>query len=237
MLKLVITKMMVIVSVSMLAAAAHATSLKTPGIRGSDHDFSKLLMTSTSSTGKVTSYDEICIFCHAPHRDSLPDLGGADAPLWNHQLSSATYTPYTSATMNAVPGQPNGTSKLCLGCHDGTIALEAYGKTTTGTHFISDASFGTGSKVIGTDLTNDHPISFTYDAALVAADGKLNDPATTSIIPGINSMSGLIADKLLDRNGQVQCTSCHDVHNGQGINKLLKVNNTGSALCLTCHNK
>jgi predicted CXXCH cytochrome family protein len=140
--------------------------------------------------------------------------------------------------MNAVPGQPNGLSKLCLGCHDGTVAIDSYGKNTTvGWHFISDAQFGTGSKVIGTDLTNDHPISFVYDAALVAADGALRDPVTATILPGINSVTGTIAAELLDGTGQVQCTSCHDVHNGQGINKLLKVNNTGSALCLTCHIK
>jgi predicted CXXCH cytochrome family protein len=203
--------------------------------------------TTSATTGTVTvkSYDEICIFCHTPHKNGPGQAGGdaVDAPLWNHQLSTATYTPYTSATMNAVPGQPNGVSKLCLSCHDGTMALEAYGKTLTGSHFLTDAQFGTGSKVIGTDLTNDHPISFVYDAALVAADGKLNDPSspvlqiTTAATPVTNSVVGTIASKLLDKSGQIQCTSCHDVHNGQGINKLLLVNNSGSALCLTCHNK
>jgi predicted CXXCH cytochrome family protein len=232
-----------IVAISMLGNFASATALKTPGIRGSDHDFARFLLTTstTSATGTVTvkAYDEICIFCHAPHKNGPGQAGGdpVDAPLWNHQLSTATYTPYTSATMNAVPGQPNGTSKLCLSCHDGTMALEAYGKTLTGTHFISDAQFGTGSKIIGTDLTNDHPISFVYDQALAAADGALNDPTTATILPGLNSVTGTVAAELLDKGGQVQCTSCHDVHNGQGINKLLKVNNTGSALCLSCHNK
>lgn len=230
-----------IVAMSILSNFANATLVKTPGIRGSDHDFAKFLMVGSVSTtypgGKP--YDEICIFCHTPHKNGPGQAGGdpVDAPLWNHQLSTATYTPYTSATLNAVPGQPNGTSKLCLSCHDGTMALEAYGKTLTGTHFISDVQFGTGSKVIGTDLTNDHPISFVYDQALAAADGALNDPQTATILPGINSVQGTIAAELLDKSGQVQCTSCHDVHNGQGINKLLKVNNTGSALCLTCHNK
>jgi predicted CXXCH cytochrome family protein len=230
---LIIGKISFLVAAILACNVATATSVKTPGIRGSDHDFAKFLMLNT----KGTALDEICIFCHAPHRNGLPDLGGADAPLWNHNLSTATYTPYSSATLNAVPGQPNGVSKLCLGCHDGTVAIDSYGRNTPAGHMISDAQFGTGSKVIGTDLTNDHPISFVFDQALAAADGKLNDPATATILPGINSMTGTIAEKLLDKSGQLQCTSCHDVHNGQGINKLLKVNNTGSALCLTCHNK
>jgi predicted CXXCH cytochrome family protein len=278
----------VLFGVSLISSSAFATSIKTPGIRGSDHDFSKFTLTKTStsaSTGIVTTtaLDEICIYCHAPHRNGQANNSGVttvttpgtpagvdangnatpaipgtttttgynqDAPLWNHQLSSATYIPYSSATLKANVGQPNGVSKLCLGCHDGTIAIEAYSTNTgAGGHFISDAQFGTGSKVIGTDLTNDHPVSFTYDSALLALDSGLR-PVTSPIIDSTGiligatktpagpsqSMTGTIAD-LLDRNGQVQCTSCHDVHNGQGINKLLKINNTGSALCLTCHNK
>ena len=233
-----------LLAISFVGSSANATSLKTPGIRGSDHDFARFLMTTTSTTGKVTSYDEICIFCHTPHKNGAGQAGDSvDAPLWNHQITTATFTPYTSATMNAVPGQPNGVSKLCLSCHDGTLALEAYGKTLTGSHFISDAQFGSGSKVIGTDLTNDHPISFVYDQALIDADGALNPldapilQITTAATPITNSVVGTISGELLDSTGQVQCTSCHDVHNGQGINKLLKVNNAGSALCLTCHNK
>lgn len=226
-------KVTVLLATLLMGNGAMATTLKTPGIRGSDHDFARFIMLNT----KGTALDEICIFCHAPHRNGLPDTSGEDAPLWNHTITTATFTPYTSATMNAVPGQPNGVSKLCLSCHDGTVAIDSYGRNVPNAHFISDAQFGTGSKVIGTDLTNDHPVSFVYDPALAAADGKLNDPTTSTILPGLNSLTGTIQEKLLDRSGQVQCTSCHDVHNGQGINKLLKVNNTGSALCLTCHNK
>ena len=33
------------------------------------------------------------------------------------------YIPYSSSSLQAKPGQPTGTSKLCLSCHDGTIAL------------------------------------------------------------------------------------------------------------------
>jgi len=36
----------------------------------------------------------------------------------------------------------------------------------------------------------------------------------------------------------VSCVTCHDVHNGSGNPEgLLRVNNEGSALCLTCHDK
>src|SRR3954451_17667369 len=74
---------------------------------------------SVSGPGDIKSATEteICIFCHTPHR------GTGETPLWNHALSSATYTPYTSSTIKAAVGQPTGASKLCLSCHDGTVAL------------------------------------------------------------------------------------------------------------------
>ena len=71
---------------------------------------------------------EICIACHTPHN---ANTAVTDAPLWNHNLSAvASYALYQSDTLNAAPGQPTGTSKLCLSCHDGTVA---YDNTTGGT--------------------------------------------------------------------------------------------------------
>jgi predicted CXXCH cytochrome family protein len=115
---------------------------------------------------------------------------------------------------------------LCLSCHDGTVALENYGTTTNGTHFIS------GLNNIGTDLRNDHPISFIYDAALSAQDPGLWNPATH--LSGIGS--GTIQQTMLF-NDRLECASCHDVHNSTGISSLLLKTNAASALCLTCHNK
>ena len=148
-----------------------------------------------------------------------------DAPLWNHQTTAATFTLYASSTTNAVIGQPDASSKLCLSCHDGTIALENFGATTTGTHFI------TGVYNIGTGLNNDHPVSFTYDAALATADGGLRNPATYA-----SGLGGTIATDMLI-GGKLQCASCHDVHNKTGLPKLLIKTNGISALCLTCHIK
>jgi predicted CXXCH cytochrome family protein len=122
-------------------------------------------------------------------------------------------------------GQPDASSKLCLSCHDGTVALENFGGTTTGTHFIS------GAALLGTDLRNDHPVSFTYDAALASADGGLKNPTTTP-----SGMGGTITANMLF-SGKMQCASCHDVHNSGGQPDLLVKSNNASALCLTCHSK
>jgi len=182
-------------------------------ITGSAHDF--------SSQGWGTN--EICQPCHTPHNAStaLPVV------LWNHAVTAATYTLYSSPTMNATTGQPDGVSKACLSCHDGTVALDSFGGST-GTNFIG------GNANFGTDLSNDHPVSFTYDNTLATADGGLHPPATTP-----SGLGGTIAADMLFGTGntQVECASCHDVHNAANLEFLLLKSNAGSSLCLTCHAK
>ncbi len=206
-------KRLATVSASALVSLATAGGALGQTIVGSVHDFSGK---NWNPTG------EICVVCHTPHN---ADVTVTDAPLWNHQVTGATFTVYSSATLDATVGQPDASSKLCLSCHDGTVALDNFGGKTNGTNFIG------GGALIGTDLSNDHPISFIFDAALATADGGLNDPTTTpSGLGGTIQTDLLIADK-------VQCASCHDVHNGAGVAKLLRKDNTNSALCLTCHAK
>ena len=75
------------------------------------------LSASGPGTIKATAESEICIFCHTPHNASPA------APLWNRASSGAVYVPYDSPSLTANPGQPTGSSRLCLSCHDGTLAL------------------------------------------------------------------------------------------------------------------
>ena len=85
-----------------------------------------------------------------------------------------------------------------------------------------------GGALLDTNLTNDHPISFTYDASLVSADGGLFTPADGSWVDAGHTLP-LYSAKL-------QCGTCHSVHdNSKG--KFLRMANAGSALCLKCHNK
>jgi predicted CXXCH cytochrome family protein len=176
---------------------------------------------SVSGRGPVKAVTEtqICIFCHTPHNSSR------EAPLWNRASSGQTYVPYTSTTAKAHPGQPTGESKLCLSCHDGTVALGMVLSRPAGIPLQGGlTTLPAGATRLGTDLADDHPISFTYDTALMAAAGQLNSPAT---------LTGAVR---LDSNAQVQCTTCHNAHDDQ-FGKFLVMNNTASALCTTCHNK
>jgi predicted CXXCH cytochrome family protein len=194
-------KKVIVVVIMLMSLSVYAD------IAGTKHNFSS--QTWSGAGG------QICKPCHTPH-NSLTTV--SDAPLWNHTLTTATFTLYSSSTLNATMGQPNNQSKLCLSCHDGTVALDSFGGTAGGT-------FMAGSANLGVDLSNDHPVSFVYNSALATADGELYDPAST---PSVNALL---------YSGRMECSSCHDPHGKTGVSKLLRVSNSGSALCLTCHRK
>lgn len=164
-----------------------------------------------------------CAGCHASHSSSSSAaLEGITIPLWKGVLAPTTgFTAYTSTTLDATDvGQPDGDSRMCLSCHDGT--------TQTGVGI-------SGSTDLTRDLSDDHPISFVYDTALATpatGDDNLNDPATT-LIPG-GAAGETIEAEWLDANGKVQCTTCHDVH-AVHTDMALRTDNTTGGLCKTCH--
>ncbi|MBI4693893.1 MAG: hypothetical protein HY749_07715 [Gammaproteobacteria bacterium] len=189
------------------------------------------LSASGTGTAHATSGStEICVFCHTPHGASTYP----GAPLWNRQLSSQTYTTYTSSSLDAedIAGQldqPGGSSKLCLSCHDGTLAIGAVnvlgGKQNqtipmTGTGANGTLPAGSGAQTgftrdLGVDLRNDHPVSITFDSRLATRDGELFDPQSTAHIgvasPGHRPKVPLEATGA-GGGAQVQCATCHDPH-------------------------
>ncbi len=205
-------------------------------ITGTSHD-----MSSQGYTG-----GQICVVCHTPHNS---DVSVTEAPLWNHDVTTESFTMYSSGTLDSVPdGQPSGISKLCLSCHDGVTAIDSFGGSTGAGTATMTITEGAGNKAVGGDLsslTNDHPISITYNTALSVTDPGLHDPSTTTVIigeGGDKSRSGTVASLMLSGD-KVQCSSCHDVHNNfvgpsaTDDQPFLRVSKAGSKLCLTCHNK
>lgn len=203
------------VVVAAVLAFLAAPSVLPPAIEGSAHDFAA-----------VDPDEQVCIFCHTVHE---ADTSVTDAPLWNHEVTTRTYQVYNSPSMDSTTSQPSGESRLCLSCHDGTVAVDSYGGNP-GVIFMG------GDLAVGADdLTNDHPVSFVYDDALAAEDGELHPPSSTS--SGIGST---ISEDLLS-NDRLECSSCHDVHNGESAevvdDSLLVISQSQSQLCLTCHDK
>ena len=175
---------------------------------------------SISGPGPVKSIteQEICVFCHAPHRART-----TTGVLWNREDSTATYTQYQSSSLNAIVGQPTGASKLCLSCHDGTIALGSLVSRQAEIPFAGGIRFlPENSTKLGTDLTDDHPVSFVYDESLAIQNHELASPSTLT-----NTVK-------LDKSGALQCTSCHDPHD-DSLEDFLVRPNRFSELCVTCH--
>ncbi len=220
------------------------------GIIGSPHDFS-----GESWNNKASDQKTVCSVCHTPHHAD-PTAG----PLWNHTMSGGGFTMYNNANspgadLKAVPDtSPAASSLACLSCHDGTVAVSAYG----GSPNPSASGMITNSANIapGKDLSHTHPISFTYDATLLTLDKWLYNPDSTTVTPPVSGGGAFVSGTdmsingfLLNGNHRVECSSCHDVHNQEGspfdiVNnpKLVKIvgvdaQDNGSLLCRACHNK
>lgn len=213
------------VALSMLAGGY---SLAT--VAGTKHNFSSL----SPADVKTTDTTEICVFCHTPHNSN------PTGPIWNKQDTGSTYNVYESQTLAATLspnsptlGQPTGSSKLCLSCHDGTIAIGSLlnqpGKHMAGTVNVTGPNITAGkissasTSYIGSDLRDDHPISFQYSLAY---------PANTEI----KDNASLPAGVKLDSGNNVQCTSCHDPH-GTVFPKFVVASLENGGLCLACHDK
>lgn len=224
------------------------------GIDNSPHDLDAL---------RGDDNGEICVYCHTPHGARL-DI---DAPLWNKPGGTATYTSYDSSTLDGTILAVGSVSVACLTCHDGTQAMDAIlnmpgagmGSGATGTTNMS----GTPVPVLGTDLSDDHPIGIQYggfDPGTGQIDADfLNDTngLQTAVINGLDrwwvdtegTPNGTRekTDMILytrDNGGNdepfVECATCHDPHLGNGTAtevNFMRISNANSAVCLACHVK
>lgn len=168
---------------------------------------------------------EICKPCHTPHFANV-EVGF----LWNHALTTATYVMFEGEEGTAV-ADIDSRSRMCMSCHDGTVALDSFGGTT-GDDFIGP------SGLIGTDLQNDHPIG--RDAIYPTTASTSYNPQDANHRVNWNGHS-LRLRQWFDETGTeryvVGCSTCHTVHNTGNFDHMLRYSNAGSELCLTCHIK
>ena len=187
---------------------------------------------SVSGPGEIKSPTEtrVCRFCHIPHHADGPE------PMWGHALSQAQYE---SAELTAGGGgrrpapQPDGASRLCLSCHDGTIALGDVGGGRPVEMTVRRLRPGRRG-FLGTDLSGSHPISFVYPQADPVDSGGSSDMRLLPLATVLRD-----AAVRLDQNGKMQCTTCHDAHADRfyrpGRVPRFWVKPTISEVCLTCH--
>lgn len=93
-----------------------------------------------------------------------------------------------------------------------------------------------GNDFAGNNLTDDHPIGFSYTTVQGANPSKLN------VLPPASPVRLFTVGA---QTGRMECSSCHDPHvnynvaggGNTALKPFLVMSNVGSALCLACHNK
>jgi predicted CXXCH cytochrome family protein len=218
---------------------------------GSKHDMTSLNARAgvQAMTGLAfNDYRDACIYCHIP--DSLKGNeafapGGTQIAEWNRYLPEGEIQLYRSETLRGKVGELGAESLICLSCHDGTMAIDMVvnkpkdwqSKDEAPLHMKLDKGGGLDrctqchdgttahkmdSVVVGRSLMDDHPVGIKYPGSF--DDPDFNRP----------TMDGRLRNGVRLFKNQVECATCHDVHNPD-IVPFLRVEQR--VLCTTCHNK
>jgi hypothetical protein len=190
---------------------------------------------SVSGPGEVKALSEtqICKFCHVPHSAVAPQ------PLWGHALSAV---PSYAVPQLRRPGgvalpapQPDGASRLCLSCHDGTVALGDLGPRRRVVPMAGAQRLERGRRgFIGTDLSGSHPVSIVFPETDPSGADTARDMALRplALVRSENRVH-------LDAQDKVQCTTCHDPHSDRhyrpGRVPRFWAQPTVDEVCLACH--
>lgn len=249
-------KVLAVVAVAVPAVAFAA-------ITNSKHDLSSTNTTAAVHSAGTNPTDQICIFCHAPHK------AASQALIWNHLPGTVTgfTTGQTTVGGTPLPTSVQAPSMACLNCHDGTVAVGDVNSTTianggagvltltTVANHTTAAGNLIGYALVGngTNLNGNHPVSVPYagatyagttsgiSAANVTGNYTAINTACTGSPSGICITAGAgtlpLFKTVTADTGGVECGSCHDVHNKLNNTYFLRVTATGSAICLACHIK
>ena len=180
----------IIAAAGCLAAAStsFAAVAAGTGVNGSLHDMTKVVSATADKMGRV------CVFCHTPHNAivaSSTDAGADRLPLWNHNLPSGTFSPYQWASIDNKFGGLNGgdftitdplagPSRLCMSCHDGSIAIDEHGRAMseigrTPIGSVNQSYDGLGRSNLSKDLATTHPIGFDYNVVAASRNARAHN--------------------------------------------------------------
>ena len=195
-------------AIAVLSLAVAPAYAQKSNILNSGHDL---------RTNRATG--DACIACHTPHNANpsyQPLLWVRAVRTTGYQVYDTTVNPdFKGGTVDVTGG--NQVSLLCMSCHDGGAALNVNWQGQTNTALTGGVI--TGNSLLGQDMRNDHPIGFVYANTVTARPADYNATPTAPV-------------KVFA--GRVECASCHNAHDGNAQNFLVR-NNDNSALCLSCH--
>lgn len=241
-----------IVIAAWMPALAWAGTAPGSGIQDTAHDFS----TNSDPTTDVG----LCTFCHTPHKALTTLL------LWNHTLSTNEFkwdVPATTGgtTFPTFKGDTYaGVSAKCLSCHDGSVAigdvvLFRENWTGNGTGVVLDASkHGSGDLFnvgFNGDMAGNHPVAMpypfgnvtsTYNGVSTGAQVVLTEFKADPTSAGIRLFNNAGAATPSNGDAGLECSSCHDPHNGGTVMDDLFVRghlggSDADYICTKCHTK
>lgn len=236
-------------SASALTVSDYPVGAAANGIVATRHNLGSL---GTIFTSNVNGTTEICVYCHTPHHTNT---SVSPAPLWNRYNAAGAYTAYGTTLGGSTITAVGSVSLACLSCHDGVTTFDNL-VNAPGAGGVNSAGVSQGwtyqmggmpsmNKMmpfvdgaaderlnIGTDLSNDHPLSVTYSSDRASLRAQSTALSSINLTAGLqasavsaygNNLSqnrwairGFVSDTAsisdLLRNGKVECSSCHDPH-------------------------
>jgi cytochrome c553 len=254
--------LVVVLAIGLVVAAPRAYAKGAPNVKNTVHNLSK----NNGSNQYRTNSEEVCVFCHTPHGGTvgLP-LWNREDPSSAWQF----YDSPTLTAAAKDPARPvNAESLMCLSCHDGSVATNRVINPPNELGGAQPVNFVSGSDepiqgwlpgsfsrtggvtievmpgVYGSDdstgnLTDDHPISFSYyDAQQDDAELHLSGDVL-AMGPEAPRFFGTVAAQ--PGGMMIECSTCHDPHVDYNADPdyspFLIMPNANSALCLACHIK
>lgn len=236
------------------------------GLAATPHDFF-----AGPASGTNTQTVGLCTFCHTPHKAQSTRLLWNHALSANTFSWSDATTTTGGTTLPSITPAYQGASVRCLSCHDGTVAIGDVSwfkeqpwtggalnpQKIDGTLGINNEFVITGGGTGGTDLKGNHPIAVpipfgnaanTYNGNLTGTQVALTewqaDPSGLGIRLFNDAGAGSISAGAVAGKTGIECSSCHDPHNGSGVpagtDFFLRGQLTGSDttyICLKCHKK
>lgn len=207
------------------------------------------ITSTTPGTTQQIYYKLSAQFLNTWNNPTMSGRAGAADTLNHAGLNSNMTTAGKAIGPSTVPDGLGGFVTFDLGC------MSCHSPNGSGQPGRTDFNMF----LIGTDLRNDHPVGVTFPTA----NGSGTDWNTPSGVQGSAryfDTAGGISGKMdkgdirvygANQGGAVgaasatvECASCHDPHgvpdpaNGNKFKPtFLRVNNAGSAVCLTCHTK
>jgi predicted CXXCH cytochrome family protein len=235
-----LTSIIIVAALSVTVNAMAASN-----IQNSRHNLSASNTSNSTFTGAST---QICVYCHTPHNAI------EKRALWNRKAPTSTFINYTSGVNKAKADwyagglasfamEPGSPSLMCMSCHDGVTTMGNLHRPPVDASASTAKMSNVDSRMsnLGTDLTNDHPVSMIYQKAVDNATdlqgaATLRPIAMVSGKPFVQNGSVKLPLSTTSLGVTLECASCHNVHDDT-VRPFLRINNNNSALCLVCHIK